>query len=337
MFAWIFSLPNRKKIPFYLFSFLILFLFLSLRYNFGNDYMSYYSIHDSFISDVTAGVDNWGSKEILFRYLNILVGNYYLLIALISALYLYAVYYLIKKNLDYKQYWMAVLLLLINPYLFLVHLSSIRETIAMCFFIFAVNYAVKRQLLRYVVFVLIASGFHSSALILLPLYFFFTPSKIKKRWMVAIYALVILMLFTPLFGIVLNKVLYYFPQYQYYTDGGLQNSIRSTLVTSFFFFLVMFNINKLEGKEIIYGKLSLISTIISLLAVKLTMLTRFGMYFEIFLIVAIPLIFARMRSKSKKRLLFIIVIVIYALKYVSFFNNPTFSQFYNSYKTILGY
>jgi hypothetical protein len=336
IFAWLFSLPAlNKKVPFYLFVFWILLLFLSLRYGYGNDYWAYAQHH--YYMYIDKAIPIWQQKEILYKYLNTLVPNFQWLIVIISTFYIYTISRLLKKNLKINQYWFAVLILLINPYLFLVHLSSLRQTIAICFITFAIEYAIKRKLVRYVLLVLIASGFHQSALILLPAYFFLNEKKISKKMMIIICSFLAVLLATPLFDIIINKALVYFPKYAMYLEWGLKNSIRSALLSSFFFLLILFNINKLEGKEIIYGKLALIGVLISILSVKLNMLGRIEMYFGIFLIIAIPTIFSKFKPNLKplapKQLLFLIVITIYLLRYVSFIMNN--SAGYGLYHTIL--
>lgn len=293
--------------------------------------MGYYGIHTA----MNSGLSAWGQNDILFKYLNLLIPNFYVFIAIISLFYIITIHYLIKNNLKVKQYWFAVLLLLINPYLFLIHLSSLRQTLAICFFIFAVNFAVKRKLVMYIIFTLIAVGMHSSAIILLPLYFILTESKFKKKWIFITYTSLVILIATPLFDIIAYKILQRFPgNYMYYFEQGMQNSIRSTMISSLFFFFIIFNMNKLEGKEIIYGKLSLIATIISLLGIKVSIITRIGMYFDIFLIITIPQIFAKIDKKLYKKVLFIIMISIYILRYYSFFINPLWKSYVN-YKTIL--
>lgn len=332
LIAILFSLPVlNKKYPFFIFSFFTLFLFLALRYNYGNDYMSYYNIHAA----MNEGREAWGENDILFKYLNLLISNFYLLISITSLFYLFTIYFLIKSNLRVKQYWLALLILLINPYLFLIHLSSIRQTIAICFVVFAFHFAKKRKLLKYLLFIIIAAGFHQSALILLPVYFLLNESKLNKKRIILTFGFIVILLITPLFEIILNKALEYFPSYYYYVEQDAQNSLRATLISSFFFFLIIFNINKLEGKEIIYGKLSLFATVISILSIKLSMLTRVGMYFDIFLIIGIPLILSRLKNKVSKQILFIIIIAIYLLKYFAFFENPLWSGGYGTYRTIL--
>lgn len=334
LFALFCAFPDlNKKYHFRIYTFAVLFLFLALRYDYGNDYMSYLETHKR----INIGLAAWGDDNILFKHLCLLIPNYYIFIAITSFFYILTIYYLIKNNIEVKQYWFAILILLINPYLFLIHLSSIKQTLAICFFIYAVNFAIKRNLIMYIIFTLIAVGIHSSAIILLPLYFLLTDKKFNKKWIFITYAILVLLLVTPLFEIITYKILEYMPRhYKYvYLEKGLQNTLRSTLISSFFFFFIILNINKLKGKEIVYGKLSLIATIISILAIKLSMITRIGMYFDIFLIITIPQIFTRIENKLFKQILFTIMILIYILRYFSFFADPLWESFLH-YKTILG-
>lgn len=332
LIALFFTNPDlNKKYPFRYFTFLILYLFMALRYDYGNDYMSYLTIHTL----LSSGAYAWGYEDYLFRLLNIAVPNFYVMIAIISLFYIVTIYYLIKNNLHVKQYWLAILLLLINPYLFLIHLSSLRQTLAICLFIIAISFAIKRKPIEYVVFILLASEMHLSAIILLPLYFILNEKSFNKKHIFIIITILGALLFTPLFDIIVNKSLEYLPNnYSYYYNQGLQNSLRATIISSFYLFLVLFNLDKLEGKEIIYGKLSLISTLISILAIKVSMITRIGMYFDIFLIITIPQIFNHIDKKTNRQILFLILIGIYLLRYYSFFTNSLWESF-RHYQTIL--
>lgn len=322
----------NKKYPFYVFSFAVLFLFLALRYDFGNDYMNYYIIH----TNINAGVKTWGNEDVLYRYINLLIPNFYLFVTVLSAFYISTILFMIRKNLKKSNYWLAVLILLINPYLFLVHLSSFRQTIAICIVILAVHFLTKKKRFIYILLIIIAAGFHISAVLVLPIFILINQKKVNFIYFLVIIGGLILLLFSPLFDFGIKWALDFFPQnYTFYYEQGSQNSLRATLISSFFFFLVIFNINKLEGKEIIYGKLSLIGTIISLLAYKLSMLTRIGMYFDVFLIVSLPLILSRIENKYLKVLLFLITLFIFILRYWSFFNNIIWSDSYNEYKSIL--
>lgn len=320
----------NKKYPYRIFSFTVLFLFLALRFNYGNDYMGYFDIH----SALSAGLPAWGQNDILFKNLNVLIPNFYIFIAVISLFYIYTIYFLISKNLNVRRYWFAILILLINPYLFLVHSSSIRQTLAICFFVFAVHFATQKKIAWYIVFVLLATGMHTSAIILLPVYFILNEKKITKKQIIVIFISLGILIATPAFDLLANKILEYMPgHYRIYYDQGLENSLRATLLSSFFFFFIIFNLKLLKGKEIIYAKLALIATIVSLLAFKVSMITRVGMYFEIFMIISIPIIFEKMERGLNKKIIFTMMLTIFVLRYYSFFTNTMWESFIN-YTTI---
>ena len=322
----------NRKYPFYIFGFIILLLFMSLRYNYGNDYKSYENMH-YFTNN---GYIISGESDYLFSKLMMLIKNFDLFILVISVFYLLVIFTLIKNNLSTKQYWFAIIILLSNPYLFLIHLSSLRQTLAICFFIIAVVFAKKRKISMYILCVLLASGMHSSAIILLPLYFILNEKKFKSKWIIFTYILIFTLLFTPFFNVILNFSLDYLPKnYIYYINQGNQNSIRATLISSFFLFLISFNLKKMNINEVIYAKLSLLSAFLSVLSIKISMLTRVGMYFDIFLIITLPQIFMKIENKIYRLSLLMLLFFILLLRYYSFFSNPTWASF-RSYKTILG-
>lgn len=322
---------NRKR-HFFVFSFILLFLFLAIRYNFGNDYSAYRDMYGY----IRAGKYTHGADDILFKMLNRLSPSYYVLIAISSLIYIVAIYLLIKKNLPVRLYWMGFLILLVNPYLFLIHLSSIRQTLAICFVVIAMHFAVKRQLLPYILMILTATGFHKSAIIILPLYLFLNDSKIKKKWLAILVAGVAVLVFTPVLDIMLRFAFRFFPQYEVYYKFGQPSGLRTALISGVLFLVVIFNINKLEGRAMIYGKLALIAVSISMFAVRVVMIARVGMYFDIFLIVALPSILEKMNLKVNREIVFCMILAIYGMRYLSFFLSPEWSPYYGNYQTVFG-
>jgi len=161
-------------------------------------------------------------------------------------------------------------------------------------------------------------------------------SKIKKNNIITILIILTILMTTPLLNSILNKIIIYFPNnYKFYLEQGLQNSITSTLISGIFFIITILNINKLDGKSIVYGKLYLVSTIISILAFKVSMISRIGMYFDVFMIIAIPNILSKVKNRLYKSILLITIISICILRYVLFFTDPIWNEAYGTYRTIL--
>ena len=157
VFIAILSRNNNKNIE--RIAFFVLFIFAAIRYMYGNDYYDYMTIHD-YIHN--GGVYNF-SGEPLFNMLNHVVPSFFVLVAIISAVFVYIIYRLISGNLPSGYVWVGVFIFLFNPYLFLVNLSALRQCLAMCAFIIAVNAAYKKRFLLYVVLVAIGALCHKSA------------------------------------------------------------------------------------------------------------------------------------------------------------------------------
>lgn len=328
-----FLIPSiNRHAPFYIFSFSILLLMLVLRYDYGNDYLSYFNIYQS----IQKGAGIYNDIEPLYYIWNLYAPSFYLIIALISLFYIVTIFVFIRENLKFNEYWMAVLIWLINPYLFLIHLSSLRQTIAICIFLCATYFIVKRSFFGYALMIILAMNFHISAVALLPLYFVINDKKVTLKQIIFIFSGIAILILTPLIDIIINSVLPYFPgNYTYYYDNDTGNSLRATLLSSVYLIVIGCNLHKLKGKELIYGKLSLIATTLSVLAFKISMLTRIGMYFDIFLIVTIPMILNKIDNKIIKVLIFLLIFTIYVLRYYAFFTNPMYSDHYIKYKSIL--
>jgi len=325
-------------------------------------------------------ISAWHRRNFLFVFTNLIISNFHWLIAILSFWYLTAFHLLIRQNLKSNQYWFALLLLLINPSLFLIHLSAIRQAIAIAIFILAVHLSQKKfklfrigekinydksignlrliansetiriqnqstkitfvysNMISFVVYTLLiinAAGMHSSALLLLPAYFILNERKVSRGFKVFLCLFIITVLFTPLYRIVINVGLIFFPEYaNHFMPGeGLTFGIGAMANTFFFFLLIFLNINKLEGKEMIYGKLYLAAITFTFIARVSPMITRIGMYFDVFIIIALPLVFSKMKKGYLRNFIFGFMMLIYIARLRTFFTNPMWQSFLE-YQTI---
>lgn len=82
----------------------------------------------------------------------------------------------------YSKYILFSFYLHVTLGLFAYSMTTIRQTLAICFILFAVKYILDRKLLGFLVLVGVAAAFHYSALIFLPLYFLqgFKVNSYKK-------------------------------------------------------------------------------------------------------------------------------------------------------------
>lgn len=331
------------------FAFFLLFLFAALRYMYGSDYYAYSVKFNS----IHSGRTNIYKGEWLFTLLNMISPSFHVVIAVTSFAFVIVMYYLITRNLPRNYVWVGLLIFIINPQLFLVNLSAMRQCLAMLMFIAAIPFAQKRKPIGYILLLLIGALFHKSTLILIPFYLFLSPRPVKTGKIIAVLAVVFVGLYmVDMVGLAKYVALVFDDtQYMHYATNEMTNSLRATLLTSVYFIFVLFNLPRLKGRMLVYGKLYLVSTMLGVLAFRLSMLTRIQMYFEIFSVVVIPAILIELRKDGKVKVdrkrpvasiwgcinhyaLPILMFMIYALRYYSFFTNPSWSKYFSEYRTI---
>lgn len=327
--------------------FFVLFLFAGLRYMYGNDYSNYYYIHNSVQQGANSPFD-----EFLFTKLYELTPNFFLLIALTSFFFLFVVYRLMKNHLSGAGMFVGLTIFLINPYLFLMNLSALRQCLAMLCFIGGVHFGIRRKFLPYVLMVLLGTMFHKSAILLLPIYFILGEKPFKNRYVFLIFAALFVLLWFVDIKAVSRVVAAWFNDRNYlaHLENGDGNSLRATALTGISFIYVLANMPKLKGKDLAYAKLYLLGLILGILAYRMSMLTRIQMYFDIFSIIVIPTIMAKVRAEGpivvrfenkqetvwkiiNRYALPVLIFTVYVLRYYSFFTNPMWKSF-GSYQTI---
>lgn len=334
-----FLLRDKKGL---LMAFIIIFLFAALRYDFGNDYMSYL---ENFELIKNTDINPFGTQT-LFYFLNTISPTFFIFILITSVLTIYPVYFIIKNNMGPEYYAFAVFIFVINPYIFLMNLSAMRQALATMCFIIAVQFSVKKKIIPYVLMIIIASLFHKSAIVLLPFYFWINEKRVKNWHIVTIVVSILVLLLMPenLYNIIIEVLeIFNDKNYDYYFEKLIQNSLRATFLSSLYLIYLLINIKKLSGKTLLYTKLYLVGCVFVVLAYNLSMLTRMQMYFDIFSVVALPGIIEHNYKNNNGVMDQVInvyafpalLFVIYILRYYSFFNNPTWESF-TVYNTIFG-
>lgn len=335
------ALSSRYGKQILLFTFFILFIFAAIRYGYGNDYFAYKEGFNS----IHAGYHV--IFEPLYVQINKLCPSFEFVVIISSICSILPAYYLINRYVCKKYQWISIFIFVFNPYIFLVGLSAIRQTMALSLFILAINFSKNKRILPYIICIILACLIHTSAIILLPFYFLANKKHIDKRW---IFIVLLGLLFMIVYGKdIVNSILQSFAgelslNYSYYLFEEESNSLRSIILTSITLIYIAINIPHLEGSTLMFSKLYFIGCIFGILAYHVSMLTRLQMYFDIFSIVSIPMIMCHNNTQRtlknevgllvNKYFLPVLIFVVYGLRYYSFFTNPLWESFY-VYHTIL--
>lgn len=112
------------------------------------------------------------SKEVGFRYLNIIFAyfdlSYYIFFGTIS-LFCWAIF--IKGSYKFSYLLPLMLYFAVTNGHYFWSLLGIRQSIAIALFFYSIKFIIEKKITYYAIFIIIASLFHTSALILLPIYF----------------------------------------------------------------------------------------------------------------------------------------------------------------------
>ncbi len=181
-------------------------------------------------------------------------------------------------------------------------------------------YIKDQKLLRFLIFVGIGMLFHTSAIFFIPLYFLNKIEITKKRVVLVSGGLGLIWMLFPIF---IKNIIYIVPQkYIWYIDLSREHRGNTVelivlLVQIIAIVFCIIQLEKHKRREIIEENrliswMLLFEIILYVLSIKLSMFQRGAFLFSPYIIVVIPNIIDKIRSKNKKRIT-TACIVIYGL------------------------
>lgn len=150
-------------------------LIIGLRYDVGTDYFTYLKSYESqHLEDFEYGF------QVLNKILFFIGAPYYILFIIIAFFQLY-LFYIACKDLPKLVPW-VFFFYITTLYLFF-SLNGMRQALAFSIIIFSLQYIKDRKIFHYCIGIVLASTFHKSAMIMLPMYFFIHYDILKTRFL----------------------------------------------------------------------------------------------------------------------------------------------------------
>lgn len=288
--------------------------FATFRDGMGADYLryiyrtEYFNKGDELLNDLITNIVYSTSLSPVFYFL-------------ITAILIYPVviHFLLKQDNGN----LATLAFYLSPGLgFLQSFNAIRQFIALSFFIVAIRFIQKRNLLYYSIFVVLGSLFHASALFLAPMYYI-----IDKRWPKSIMILLLLVsvfaasLFAPIGNLIIGST-----NYAEYIDSERSSSLMFAVLSIIIAFVVYKRDSiptyfvSYEEAEIEEQKINIIinSAFICCFFFNLSVgslaFSRFALYFIPFLFVALMYI----NNIANRKELSYLVIAFFSLFFIKY-------------------
>ena len=321
-------------------SFLLIFIFLALRYNFGNDYKNYYQ---GFININSYSSINYFNNSYHFEagwlFLCRLFKPFgFFSMVIFLALFNCIVYYwFINRYVPKKYYWLAVFIYVFDPGLMLTHISAMRQSVAIAIFIISIPYIFKKDLIRYFLCIGIAWLFHKSAFILLPFcllgFLNWKINKVTGTILVAIFISIFIFGQSAL-PYLNNFINDYFEKYGNYQAAGSIGSGLGVIYFSALFILVLYY-ERFQYKETaLVFKIAIISFMFMPLGLLIQMIGRVGMYLGPTAIIAYPIIYMNLKKPGYKTIFVALLLFITTYTFFKFFSSEVFRDAFSSYQTI---
>lgn len=320
IFVSIIPIKNRKKRIISLF-FIFLFVMLALRdVSIGCDLSSYLVIFRSYATL------NWSSiisksTEVAYGLLNKIVAevtnnNFQCLLAIIAAITIIPLSYVYSKQVEDP---ILTIILFVSMSTFVMFFSGIRQGISIALGMIAFEFTRKKKLVPFLVIVLLAVLFHSSAFMLLfmyPLYY----AKITKKWsIIVIPTLLVIFIFNKQIFSFLLEILGRFTEYD--TKYGTIESTGAygTLILFLLFAIYSYAIPDeahLDKDTIGMRNFLLLSVVLQMFAPLHSIAMRMNYYYIVFIPLLIPKIIKNSSVQWKKianysRYILIIFFLIY--------------------------
>lgn len=233
-----------------------------------------------------------------FMLINYLVSRFtdnYMILMLIVYAFIYFSFFIYIKKYS-KDYLLSMIITL--SLFFFASMSMMRQAMAMAIILWGVKYIYNRHFLKYLAVVLIATLIHQASIVLLIPYFLYKRSITPK--VIMVYLAVTVGVF-----LLIDKIIFLFAdaniRYGFYIDRLGSYSIGSFLILAMY--ILLFGIlywiyrhnvkNRLFSKaelmkQSFFAKMALLSVMFSIIAINVNALSRFAVFFVIFIIIAIP-------------------------------------------------
>lgn len=301
-------------------------LISSLRYGIGTDYYSYTDIYFNLFNQYTGVIDAYLNSRyeigwITLNFLvNILFDNSQFVFVVSSSLIWIFSFKAIYDNKDKLSMGIAVLVLLCIFYN--MSFNIVRQALAASVIMLSIKPLIDQKLVKYSLIIIIASTFHFTAIIMLPLYFV-VNGKVKglnliKKYSVPLFFILFVIFIQPIFSFLTD--FNFFSEYDSYKLDYRGFAKRDIILKLPIIVIILFNLKKLKQQNNPMYKLGLIfflGVILSVLRSYAPYIDRVAIFFDISQVYIIAAIVKAQTNKYKK-LLYVQIVFLYYIFWFSF-------------------
>jgi len=287
------------------------------RYYVGNDYGEYIEIFKKI--SLNRSVSSEIGFNSIVRFIQLLCGNEYF-IPIFAVFSFATVAFFLKAVWEQCDWFGYGFFLFMASGYYLSSLNTLRYYFALAIAVYAAKHAIQKEYITFVLWILFASMFHKTVLIVIPVYWFASHAWKKWEWGLILTGCISLILFQDLY----RKII--FMIYPYY-----ENSVFDTGETSYLniikgiailLFALLFYRKSIREKSdnCFYFQLNVAAVFLYLFASFIPEISRIAYYFNFFQIILIAnLLYSMPIDNSKEKKIKVILSVGIAAAYCVYF------------------
>ncbi len=229
----------------------------------------------------------------------------------------------------YSKQPMFSFILFILLRLFFCEINIMREFLALTIFLSSIRFIEKRNFIKFLLVVVLASLFHSSALFAIIIYFLYNLklTPIKKLSFATATVVVYAFLYNILTYITQTLGIYERYVDDYYGSNRLASIVLAIISIVVYLFFKIIQKKHLDKEKMLdkiqehrltfYSNILFFSIIFSIIAIRISVFSRLSLYYQIFNIIAIPNVIRLIPNPKKRALWYIIVFVCFFIYFIT--------------------
>ncbi len=301
--------------------FMILFLCSAFRFNVGNDYSQYtQTAHEASVGGyvVTEPGFNWLVRLVY----GVCGGEYYEVVFALFALFTLVLF--LKVMYEQSEDFAFAFFLFMTLGLYFQTFNTVRYYLVLAMALYSIRFCLQRDWIKFICWILLASLFHKSVLIVIPIYWI--AAFIWKKWFIITCVITSAVCFAAK-KYVLKLALILYPSYEntVFLEGGTSvvTILRCLLVLGLYLWYIRYNkkndIHNGKEQEIrMYAQLNFLALICCVFFSFLPVVTRIVYYFSVNQILMLPMVTAGIADETARKKVKYLIIAFCALYFLVF-------------------
>lgn len=331
------KVTKKYKQLFIISSFLYLWLFSGLRYQVGMDYIAYEEYYEQSYFSLCKDFKEPGFAYFFYALKSI--GVPFPIITLILSFITILLIYIFILRYSALPF-LSILIFYTFAHYYTYSFNVMRQVLASYIFLSSINLIVQRKLIQYTLTIILTTCFvHTTAIILLPLYFILHRSYSLKF---KIFLLACSCMASSIFIGIINNIEAYsiYLKFEDYAHGLSMTTMILMVTSIIFLFIEVYKSNKTALSNVLYNINYLVLVFLSISLCFLNqplilVFTRFAIYFTPIYIVLIPNAISILTKSKNKVALICIIAIIYSTVFIFQLKTGGEKNKFIPYKTVI--